>query len=522
MPDQPNILLITSDQQHPDTLGFLNPKIKTPNFDRMAKRGTNFTRAYTTTPVCTPARATIITGQYPSTHGAWTIGVNMDEAKPTVGDEFRKHGYRSTLVGKAHFTGLKSDPDGPGGVSYEAQPTLRNLDFWRTFNDTHTPWYGFDHVELARMHGDESHTGQHYAIWMEEKGLTDWADYFDTVEGGPGPKAPKPAKGPAYGWRENGHWELPEDLHYTTWTAERTIANIEEDVKAGRPFFMWSSFHDPHPPYVVPEPWASMYDPADMPIGELDPRELETMCDFVKRTQSESPDYSDFQDEGGFGMHGQQSQLHDPDMLREAMAIYYGMVSFMDDQIGRILDKLDELGITDNTLVVFTTDHGHFLGQHGLVAKAFMYEDNVRLPFLVQWPGKVPAGQSSDAIQGLVDLAPTFLSACGIDIPGRMQGVDQLPVWTGQTDRIRDNILIEHRHQAKTYNIRSLVNQRYKLTVYKDHDFGELFDLREDPGELFNRWDDPDYQSIKMQLMHEMLDAEMQREPTERPRVFHA
>src|SRR5919109_3065648 len=249
MADRPNILLITSDQQHWDTLGVTNPRIQTPVLDRLAAEGTRFTRAYCNNPVCTPSRATIITGLYPAWHGAWTIGVKLAEDVLTVGDVFQQHGYATALIGKAHFQPLASTPDQP---SLEAQPTLRDLDYWRTF---HGPWYGFQHVEVARNHADESHAGLHYAIWMEETGLTNWQRYFQPW--------PRDRNLPP----RRHIWDLPQQFHYSTWTAERTIANIERFVAEGRPFFTWASFHDPHPPYLVPEPWASMYRPEDMQPG---------------------------------------------------------------------------------------------------------------------------------------------------------------------------------------------------------------------------------------------------------------
>jgi arylsulfatase A-like enzyme len=510
MPTQPNILLITSDQQHFNTLGFANPRIKTPNLDRLARRGMNFTRAYTNSPVCTPSRATIITGQYPAWHGAWTIGVKLSEDVPTVGQIFIDHGYDTTLVGKAHFQPLQSSP-GPGGESVERQPTLRDLDFWRNFEQTHCPWYGFQHVETCRNHADESHVGGHYALWMEQQGLKNWADYY------------RPAGRDADPTTHRHHsWDLPEQYHYTPWTAQRSIAHMDRCHKEQKPFFLWSSFHDPHPPYLVPEPWASMYDPADMPIGRLAPHELETMSPLLQETQKQNPDFSDWQDEDGYANHGFQSHLHDEAQLRKDMAIYYGMTSFMDHHIGKMLDKLDELGIADNTLIVFTTDHGHFLGQHGLIAKAFMYDDNLRLPFLAQWPGKIPAGSSTDALQSLVDLAPTFLSAAGIPTPGQMQGVNQLPVWTGEQKAARTDVIAEHRHQTHRFTARSYITDRYKLTLYKDRDWGELFDLQKDPNEIHNRWNDPAYDSVKMTLYHAFLQAEMRREPTRMPRVAGA
>ena len=171
----PNILLITSDQQHFDTIGATNPHLQTPALDRLCREGTRFNRAYCANPVCSPSRSTIITGQYPAWHGCWTIGVKLPEDVPTVGDALQAAGYDTTLIGKAHFQPLNSTPD---QTSLEAQPTLRDLPFWKNFTG---PWYGFNHIELARNHADESHVGQHYALWMEEKGLANWRDYFAEV-----------------------------------------------------------------------------------------------------------------------------------------------------------------------------------------------------------------------------------------------------------------------------------------------------------------------------------------------------
>jgi len=498
---RPNILLITSDQQHYSALGFLNPKIKTPALDRLAREGVNFSRAYCPNPTCTPTRASIITGLYPSWHGAWTLGTHLSEDVPTVGDTFQQHGYRTILVGKAHFQGLRSTPEYP---SIESQPTLRDLDFWRNFRG---PWYGFQHIETARMHADEYHAGGHYGVWLEEKGLKNWRDYFrqyPPVEGEP---------------KREHTWDLPEELHYSTWTAERTIDYMKQADAEGQPFFLWSSFHDPHPPYLVPEPWASMYDPADMEPGTLQPHEFDSMPPHFAMTQQEAPDFTEYQ-ESGFQTHGLNSHLVDEELARKNMAIYYGMTSFMDQQIGRILDSLDELGIADNTLVVFSTDHGHFLGQHGLWMKGpFHYEDEIKLPFIVRWPGEVTAGGSCAALQSLVDLAPTFLNAAAIPVPGLMQGVDQLRVWRGEQEKVRDDVIVEFRHEPTTIHLRTFVTARYKLTLYRDRDYGELFDLEQDPEERCNRWADPDYDAVKSDLMRQWLNAELKREPMHMPRI---
>ena len=511
MPDRPNILLITSDQQHWNTLGTINERLQTPALDRLCAEGTRFERAYCNNPVCSPSRSTMITGMYPSWHGCWTIGVKLPEDVPTVGDVFQQHGYDTALIGKAHFQPLASEP---GQESIECQPTLRDLDFWRGF---HGPWYGFGHVEVARNHADESHVGQHYALWMEEKGLHNWRDYFQ-------PWPPPSVEDRSQYWEVGRQytWDLPEAFHYTTWTAERTIANIEQAVEQNKPFFTWASFHDPHPPYLVPEPWASMYRPEDMEPGRLVTGELDQMPSHFRKTQESTPDFSMYR-ETPYANHGFHSHLMDEEKLRKNMAVYYGMISFMDQQIGRILNALDRLGIADNTLVVFTTDHGHFLGQHGLIAKgAFHYEDLLRLPFIVRYPGYVPAGRTSTSLQALIDLPSTFLAAAGLPIPGIMQGVDQLPVWRGEAAQERDEVIVEFRHQPTAVHLRTYIDERYKLTVYRDQSYGELFDLVEDPDELRNRWDDPSYAETRCRLFQRFVNAELKREPTRLPRIAGA
>ena len=507
----PNILLLTSDQQHWSTLGSLNPRIQTPALDRLCAEGTQFPRAYCPNPTCSPTRASLITGQYPSRHGCWAIGVKLPEEVPTIGDEFAAMGYGTSLIGKAHFQPLASTPT---SSSVECQPLLRDLDYWREFTGD---WYGFQHVETARMHGHESHAGQHYAIWMEEQGLANWQEYFQRWPPDPHDKYPKH-------YLDSGDtWDLPERFHHSHWVGERTCDRIQRYAADGRPFFLWSSFFDPHPPYMVPEPWASMYDPRDMEIGHLQEDELRHMPRHHRLTQQGAPDFTDWDEPGGRGIHGFHSHRHDEDSLRHSMALYYGMVSLMDANIGQILDTLDRCGLTENTLVVFSSDHGHFLGHHGLVAKGpFHYEDLIRVPLIVRQPGTVPAGQTSPALQSLVDLPQTFLAAAGAEVPSIMQGVDQWSTWQGQEECARDWALVENRHNPTTVHLRTLVTSRYKLTLYRGTAEGELFDLEQDPGETCNLFHDPAHAETLVRLMHRFLQAEMERESSPMPRVAGA
>ncbi|SFS87836.1 sulfatase [Paenibacillus sp. BC26] len=509
---KPNILLITSDQQHWNTLGYFNNELRTPNLDRLIRSGTTFTRAYCPNPTCTPSRASIITGQYPSQHGAWTLGTKLLEDRHCVGEDFGAAGYRTALVGKAHFQPLSSTEQYP---SVEAYPILQDLEKWKSF---HGPFYGFEHVELTRNHTNEAHVGQHYALWLEEKGCTNWRDYF---------LPPTGHMDPAITYK----WPIPEEYHYNTWIAERTNALMEQYNDEDKPFFLWSSFFDPHPEYLAPEPWDTMYDPDTLTIPSLVPGEHDKNPPHFGLTQEHAPDFSPWA-ETGKGIHGYRShhyyeygerkKLTDYDK-KKLVAVYYGMISLMDNYIGTILDKLDELGIADNTIVVFTTDHGHFFGQHGLQAKGgFHYEDLIRLPFIVSYPGHVPAGATSDAIQSLVDLAPTFLSLSGIPIPPAMTGVDQSQVWKGAASSARDHAICEFRHEPTTIHQKTYVDERYKLTVYYNQTYGEIFDLQEDPNELNNLWDNPEYEGLKSKLMLKYIWAELGKEVMPMPRISGA
>jgi arylsulfatase A-like enzyme len=495
--DRTNVLLITSDQQHWNTLGCLNSEIQTPNLDRLAQQGTLYNRGYCPNPVCTPTRASIITGQYPSQHGAYALGTQLAPDTRTVGHIFQEAGYRTALVGKAHFQQNRQYPDYP---SLEAMPFVHDLDLWRNFTDD---FYGFEHIELARNHVDEAQVGQHYMIWMEEKGF-DWRPHF-------GRDKDKP--------RRRHKWSLPEEFHYNSWNAERTCALLDSYKENEESFFLWSSFPDPHPPYLVPEPWDTMYDPSELTVPTAVEGEHDANPPHFQLTQTEKPDFSPWRESGGF-LPGFHSHLFDRDDMAKDIAIYYGMVSFMDAYIGKILNKLDDLGLSENTLVVYTSDHGHFYGQHGLRAKgAFHYEDQIRVPFLVRQPGSVPAGVRSESLQTLVDLAPSFLAASGIEIPRSMSGVDQTPVWYGKQESARDHILVENRNEFHTLNLKTFVDDRYKITAYRDRDYGELFDLQEDPNELANLWDRPECAKLKQDLLLRLLSADWGAEPRHMSRV---
>ena len=245
-------------------------------------------------------------------------------------------------------------------------------------------------------------------------------------------------------------------------------------------------------------------------MPQAKPGEHDDSPPHLRLTQQPDPDFSAWQEVNGSACHGFHSHLHDRAELAKDIACYYGMISCMDQYIGQILDHLDALGLAENTLVVFTSDHGHYFGQHGLIAKgAFHYDDGLRVPMIARLPGRIPANRVCHRLQSLVDYAPTFLDYCGLDIPDDMTGVSQRTVWQGGDSQAREHVIIENRHQPTTLHLKTYIDERYKITLYFNRDYGEIYDLRADPDELNNLWAD---EALRAQLTEAFLRAEMLKE----------
>ena len=241
-------------------------------------------------------------------------------------------------------------------------------------------------------------------------------------------------------------------------------------------------------------------------------------------TQQKKPDFSAYQtDEGSNALHGAGSHLMDRETKAKHIATMYGMVTMLDTYIGKIIDHLDKLDLTDDTLIVFTTDHGDFWGQHGLTAKAMHhYEDLLKVPLIAALPGEIPAGTVNSDLQSTVDLAPTFLSFAGVPVPRYMTGLDQKENWCGDHAAAREHVIVENHHNPTTFHVETMINSRYKITVYRNADYGEIFDHEADPGELVNLWDHPECLKLKQKLLLEFLQARMETEPMPMPRIAGA
>ena len=526
----PNILLITSDQQSWDAINCHDNTIKTPNLDRLVKAGISFERAYTCNPVSTPTRASMITGMYPSQHGAYALGTKLMENVPTIGDYLNEIGYDTYLVGKAHFIPLAGNASFP---TLEGYPVLQDLDFWRKF---HGPFYGFNHIDLARNHGDEGHVGQHYALWMMEKlksegrDSLEWQNWFrapfiKNIKYDDAMQGILDMYGAKYPKAQRGAWNCPEEYHLNAWIADVSKKRIDEAIERNKPFFIWSSFFDPHPPYLVPEPWDKMYNPDDMSLPVVPENDMDDMPYHYRMTQTPDNKWGQKYVEDGEEVHGFFSQLGvSNEQARKNKSLYYGMVSMMDKYIGKILDYLDEKNLTDNTIIIFTTDHGNHIGSHGLHAKGgFVFEEDVKIPFLASWKKHFPENKKSDALISIVDLAPTMLSLIGMkNLPMTMSGIDMSDVFKGKKDSLRESVIVENHFQRTKFYQKSYITNRYKIVWYMNSDEGELFDLQEDPHEYNNLWSNPDFKDLKYQLLHKAMQADMKKEICPMPRVAPA
>lgn len=506
--NRPNILLITTDQQRWDALGRLNPAIKTPNIDRLCDRGILFERAYCPSPVCTSSRVSILTGQYPSRHGCYTIGTSLPEDYPTIPQELSQQGYFTGLIGKAHFRSCIA-PD-----SFEAAPHIHDREFFRKWNG---PYHGFEHCQLVIGHTTEPHSaGMHYGLWLEDRGVA-IENYF----------------GSQFPYTGFGQWDLPEDLHPSKWVADCTLEAINKAAASDRPFFVWASFQDPHNPCVVPEPWASMYDPQEVPLrpgyrdGEFDDRApfYREAAFATQNSYGDDPLFPNGEHDWftSFGNAFCKYSGTD-DERRKITASYYGMVSLLDHQVGRILDHLEATGQLGNTIIVFTTDHGELLGHHGLWWKGLpTFEDVQRVPLIVAHPQCKTPGARSRALQSLVDFGATFLSATGTPAPFGQQGVDQSQSWIDPNCATRDQVLIEFRPTEGAFMQTTVVAEEGKLVLYNQRpEYNELYDLNNDPDQSRNLWMREESRALRERLMLRFADAELQKEGILRPRLAGA
>lgn len=486
-----NILLITSDQQRGDCLGCEGRGVKTPHLDLLAEQGTRFATCITPNNVCQPTRASILTGLLPRTHGVADNGLDLPPATGEQGfaGQLSRAGYRSALIGKPHFA--TSHTFAPTGT-----PECRgSMHLWG--EDWHGPYMGFDHVELVvEGHNQwppmEPPGGQHYERWYYQDGLGELKNRLFSTNVGPD------TKGAPQTW----HSGLPVAWHNSTWVGDRTIDYLShhQAEHEGEPFVLWASFPDPHHPFDCPVPWSLLHDPAAVDIPEHRTLDLDRRPWWHRASLEGKPlireDLAKIREE-----YSRVAQLSD-DQLREIIANTYGMLALIDHNVGRIMAELHRLCIADDTLVIYASDHGDWLGDHGLLLKGPMaYEGLLRVPLIMRGPG-VPKGQVIDDPVSTLDLAATMLDAAGVERPGHWHSRSLMPVVKG--DERRAFALNEWDLNASRCGVelklRTVRTRTHRLTQETVSGAGELYDLVADPHELDNRYDDPALAGIRAEL----------------------
>ena len=494
---RPNVLLITTDQQRKDSLSVYESKgcpVKTPTVAALARDGMVFDRAYIASTTCTPSRASILTGQYPSRHGAYSIGTTLAPDALKVTDELARAGYVNYAIGKMHFTPVSTKG------RFESPPNILDEPFWRTFDG---PYYGFHHNILLNRHTSESLSCRmHYGIWLKDQGLTeaDLKVYFNNQSGMDG---------------HRGRWNLPRKYHPSTFVAESAARFIERhrSREGDKPFFMWVSFQDPHRPHVVPAPYDTMYDPQKVPYLGHRAGEHDDRPDFYSELFS-SP--RTFHARFPGNKHGIPCAFSAgnadgarEEALRKEIAVHFGMATLVDDELKKVIDALKRTGQYDNTLIVYTTDHGDYLGNHGFHSKGFpAFEEVYNVPLIVKNPAQSQAGKRSGELVSLVDLAPTVLAMAGRKIPAAMEGLDHSNAWRGKGKMVRDNLIIENRPIPKGFYQQMLVRRGHKLVAYMDTTQGELYEMQKDPDQYENLWNKPEYEDLKRKMLIQLITRE--------------
>ncbi|WP_328913203.1 MULTISPECIES: sulfatase-like hydrolase/transferase [unclassified Streptomyces] len=454
-----NILFLMTDQHRVDTLGaYGNTLVDTPALDALAAEGTRFDRFYTPTAICTPARASLATGLHPFRHGMLANperasgGQNeLNESDPLLWRQLKEHGYRVGHAGKWHI-GREHGPE-HHGLDGEHLPGA--------LNPVHHP---------------------SYERWLAERGLPPFAvrePVFGTA-----------ANGVGRGHLLAGRLQQPAEATFEAFLTDRTLELLAEyaaEHKAtGRPFMLSCHWFGPHLPYLVPDAYYDLYDPDSVPLPASMAETFAGKPDVQRR-------YSEYWSSDSF----------DAAAWRKLIAVYWGYVTLIDHQVGRILDALKEHGLWDDTAVFFTADHGEFTGAHRLNDKGpAMYEDIYRIPALARVPG-APA-QVSDAFATLTDLNPTILDLAGLPAPERCDGESLLPLLRGDEAgaaavRDRQEVVAEFHGHHFPYAQRMIRDHRYKL-VHNPESVHELYDLAADPYELHNVYEAPAYAGVRRDL----------------------
>jgi arylsulfatase A-like enzyme len=464
MSKRPNVVVLMSDQQRLDTVSAygLNEICKTPHIDALAARGTRFDAAFTPTAICSPARASFYTGLYPHKHGVTGNGLCLKEDVRGVNHYLQEAGYRCGYAGKWHV----DEETGPSGYGFVGQDFLG---------------YAFpgSGVLPGLQFGARPIGHNPYADYLKERG-------FD-----PAPSVAKRYVGTNPSNQAQEMFALhegPVESCIEYFVAEESIRVLDEIGRGDEPFFLWANFWGPHSPSLVPEPYFSMYNPKD--IAEH-PSYCETFADKPYRQQL-------IERLWGLGDYGWEG-------FQEIAARYFGHCTLIDDMVGRVVAHLENIGQLDNTIIVYTTDHGDCLGAHKLIEKGeFMYDEIYRIPLVVAHPQSQAPGGSCDEFVYLHEIMLSALDAAGVAVPEHMDGASFLPAMEGRPySNGREEVYCVFDRHFTVANQRMVRTRSHQFT-FNSGDPGELYDLQCDPYQLNNVYGDPAYDAVRRDLMQRM------------------
>ena len=511
---QPNFLFVITDQHRADHVGsYGNTVVQTPNIDSIAAKGLSFDKFYVSCPICMPNRATLMTGRMPSVNGVLTNGLSLPWNSNTFVNALKQSGYQTALIGKSHLqnnhfltideSNYPPPRDGtPLPKGFEdayldvRRGSLYENELFRKNPNTKVtlPYYGFDNVSLTTGHGDA--IDGHYKKWA----LKQYED-FDNLTG-PENQLPGNNYIAPQAWRT----AVPEELYSTAYVENSTIDYLDNYATSEntKPFFIQVGFPDPHHPFVPPGKYWGMYDPADCPAPKSTGEELNDPPPFQQELQRQ---FREGERESRVAAYACNEKE-----VRESTALTYGMISFVDDAIGRILKKLKQLGLEENTVIIFTSDHGDLMGEHGLMLKhCFHNEGLIRVPFIWSDPDDNNGDTRTDLLGGTIDIGSTVLGRAGVAPYHGMQGFDVMDAVNNGTKIPRLGIIVEEDELPFNANCghylrtRTFVTERWRLTYWLEHEFGELYDHTEDPFELNNLWKNPASQPDKAILLEMMM-----------------
>lgn len=457
--DKPDIIFIITDQQRYDTIAALGAgHAVTPNIDRLVQRGTTFTNCHVTAPSCVPSRASLFTGYYPHTTGVYSNGQPWSR---TWVERLAQAGYHTVNFGKMHTIPYNA----PAG--FQERYVVENKDRYMEGR-----WYFDEWDKALAAHGLKKQQRELYRL------RGDYRERLGAFE-----------------------WELPEHLHSDVFVG-RTAQWWIETRPLEEPLFLQIGFPGPHPPYdPTPEFAAKYLARTDIPLPQVTEEELASLPPpFVeKRRHDVEVDH----DSVAWSLDPTPEQLH------RMRAFYYANVEMIDREVGRIFDALERKGRLENAIIIFTSDHGDCLGDHGLVQKWAPYEEVTRVPLIISAPGRFAEGKKVNALVQLFDIGPTILEWAGLDPDPSFEAISLNPTLAGKPFAGREYVFCEQGGDVNLTGAELLTMVRsnaHKLVTFKGEIFGQLFDLIADPGETRNLWDDPDHARVKHDLLNVLRD----------------